>query len=96
VPYEGDEFLPDVHDWAAAWAERNGCEPVPDVVYEQGHVVGESWQGCEQNAGVTLYTIEGGGHAWPGSGLAGGAQPGEHTFDATDLIWEFFESHPRP
>jgi polyhydroxybutyrate depolymerase len=96
VPYEGDQFLPPVRDWAAAWAERNGCEPEPDVVYQQGGVVGESWQGCEQGADVTLYTIEGGGHVWPGSGLAGIAEAGERGIDATDVIWEFFEAHPRP
>ena len=46
-------------------------------------------------AEVVLYTIEGGGHTWPGR------QPpvrfiGKSTakISANDLIWEFFQKHP--
>lgn len=96
VPYDGGDVLPSVPDWAAAWAERNGCDPTPTIIYQQGDVTGETWENCEANATVTLYTIDGGGHGWPGSGLAQVLNPESRDINATDLIWEFFESHSRP
>ena len=46
---------------------------------------------------VILYTIKGGGHAWPG-GVKGkwkGAPEPTREISATDLMWEFFERHPK-
>jgi polyhydroxybutyrate depolymerase len=52
---------------------------------------------CRDGAEVVLYTIEGGGHTWPGhpAGLLYGAIAGRttRTIDATTLMWEFFENH---
>ncbi len=54
---------------------------------------------CAQGTEVILYTIEGGGHAWPGGTqylpriLIG---PVSRDIDATQVIWQFFASHPRP
>lgn len=46
---------------------------------------------------VELYTIIGGGHAWPGSN--GPAGPGgdlpTQSISATKIIWEFFVAHPK-
>ncbi|MBI3738357.1 MAG: hypothetical protein HY258_04860, partial [Chloroflexi bacterium] len=47
---------------------------------------------------VELYTIVGGGHAWPGgNGPAwpGGDQPTQ-TISATKIMWDFFAAHPKP
>lgn len=93
VPYEGIEsVLPPISEWAADWAARNGCSPTPTVTYSQGDVVGETWGDCANAAVVTLYTIKGGGHTWPGSNLPGAT---EH-ISATDTIWEFFAAHSLP
>jgi len=45
---------------------------------------------------VVLYTIEGGGHTWPGGTplpewLLG---PMSRSVDATRLMWAFFRAHP--
>jgi polyhydroxybutyrate depolymerase len=54
--------------------------------------------GCAGGVSVALYTVAGGGHAWPG---------GEHPlpgrivgrtsrdFDASEVIWRFFARTPQ-
>jgi polyhydroxybutyrate depolymerase len=81
-----------IPDWAQAWAERNGCDPIPIFNFQEGDVYGETWENCSQGANVTLYAVKDGGHVWPGSryGLA------LEYADATALMWDFFESHPMP
>jgi polyhydroxybutyrate depolymerase len=92
VPYEGlGHVLPPIRAWAAGWAARNGCDPVPTFTYRQGKVTGETWGNCPDKARVTLYTIEGGGHDWPGSEGYPAAAIG-----ATDVIWDFFAEYPMP
>ena len=95
IPFEGQgRLLLPAHDWAAAWAARNGCDPVPYVSFQNGDVTGETWGNCHEDAEVTFYTIQGGGHSWPGSDM-----PTEITtqdIDATDVIWDFFSAHPMP
>ena len=88
VPYGGGEALPPIPHWAADWAVRNGCVLTSTITYSQGDVTGETWGNCTDDALVTLYTIAGGKHWWPGS-------PGATQFiDASDTIWEFFTAHP--
>lgn len=95
LPYEGQgRILLPVREWAAAWAARNGCGPTPTITFQHGEVTGETWSHCQEGAEVVLYTIQGRGHSWPGSGM-----PPEITtqdINATDVIWEFFASHPMP
>jgi len=95
MPYEGAPpvFLP-VREWAASWAARNGCNATAKVTFKKGEVTGETWSGCRDNADVVLYTITGKGHSWPGSTM-----PERITTQdviATDVMWEFFVTHPRP
>jgi polyhydroxybutyrate depolymerase len=95
LPYAGKPpLLLPVHDWAAGWAARNGCANTPAVIVQQGDVTGERWSGCHAGADVTLYTIAGKGHSWPGSAMP--ARITTRDIDATDLIWEFFAAHPKP
>jgi polyhydroxybutyrate depolymerase len=46
---------------------------------------------------VWLYVIEGGGHTWPGGAQDAPASLGRtaRSIKATDLLWEFFRTHPR-
>jgi polyhydroxybutyrate depolymerase len=92
VPYGGDSILPAVHDWAEAWAARNGCDEAPAVENLEGGTAVETWSGCQAGARVVLYTIDGGGHTWPGSGLARLQNAAAPPLPATELIWNFFES----
>jgi polyhydroxybutyrate depolymerase len=51
---------------------------------------------CADDAAVVLYTIEGGGHTWPGGKplpewFVG---PTSNSIDATSLMGDFFREHP--
>jgi polyhydroxybutyrate depolymerase len=95
IPGDHDQAVPDS---VSAWADRNGCDPEPD----EGPVaddVGLVEYTCPPGADVLLYRVRGGGHTWPGSeateafGQVTG--PTNQNLDATQLIWDFFASHPR-
>src|SRR5215208_337203 len=75
-------------------AAHNGCASASTVMFQQGDVSGETWGHCCNSADVTLYTIAGKGHSWPGSAMP--AQIITRDIDATDVIWEFFAAHPKP
>jgi polyhydroxybutyrate depolymerase len=98
VPYEGNTpqiMTPPIEDWAAAWAARNGCSSTPEITTPVDTVTVQTWSTCKNNADVILYTLAGHGHSWPGSS----SMPRSITsqaVNATDLIWDFFKSHPIP
>lgn len=97
VPYGGaPQGLnePPIHDWAQAWADRNGCGATPTVSQPDPTVKEEAWGGCTQNADVVLYTLDNHGHSWPGSALLPGIT--SQAINATDLMWAFFVAHPLP
>lgn len=96
VPYEGwSVFLPAVEDWAAGWAERNGCGPADETTVT-ADVTSRHWGDCEAGADVMLYTVAGGRHGWPGSGRGTGWGGSSDSVDASLLLWEFFAAHPLP
>lgn len=102
VPFEGgpshsfDLPFPAIPDFVAGWAASNGCADQPDTLPAQEEASGITYTDCDQGADVVFYTIEGGGHSWPGGeplpesivGLTSDA------ISATDLIWAFFQQHP--
>jgi polyhydroxybutyrate depolymerase len=53
---------------------------------------------CRGGARVALYTIEGGGHTWPGEDADWLRRPGavSRDIDASAVMLEFFLQHPRP
>lgn len=68
VRYDGyGPGFPPVEDMMDDWAARNGCASVPNVSLEQGDARCETWVGCDDDVEVTLCTVEGGGHCWPGN-----------------------------
>jgi len=78
------------------WAMRDGCTPTPQRV-ENGDIIRDIYGGGKEGTEVVLYTIKGGGHAWPGGqkGYALGDEPTQ-SISATDLMWDFFMRHPKP
>ena len=89
-----------VRETAAFWAASNQCRgtavivPEPDRDPNDGtRVQLEIFASCAAGANVTLVTVEGGGHTWPG-----GYQYLPERFigrtsrdiDANRVIWEFF------
>jgi polyhydroxybutyrate depolymerase len=54
-----------------------------------------AYRGCRSGTGVELYTVTGGGHTWPGTGID--VPMNGHTtqdINAADLILDFFAHHP--
>lgn len=80
------------------WAESNGCAPgsgpraLPDRVDDGTSVRFEEIGGCAGGAVLQFYTIDGGGHTWPGATGRGARVlgPVSQEVDATAEIIGFF------
>lgn len=90
--------VPPVESWLAAWAERNGCQETGELQGVTAGVIAKRYSGCREGAEVRLYIVDGGGHIWPGGGElpAGVFGPASQAINASQVIWDFFEIHPKP
>jgi polyhydroxybutyrate depolymerase len=84
------------------WVKTNGCKEEsltvrePDKVDDGTHVVRKTYGGGRDGSEVVLVSIEGGGHTWPGreSRLKFlGKSTGN--ISANDIMWQFFQKHPK-
>ncbi len=71
-------------------------------MYENGDTTCISHNGCPANGQVELCTVGGGGHTWPGGSYVKETENWKRIvgtlsedINATDVIWEFFESKRR-
>jgi polyhydroxybutyrate depolymerase len=80
-------------DWTATWAESNGCQPTPEAISPQGAASGVRYTGCDAGAEVILYTIDGGGHAWPSGWPIPLVGKTTHDIDATEELWAFLKDY---
>lgn len=103
APYQGgsspispDQF-PNIRDWTARVARRNRCSGDPIDARVTATVRRLEYTNCAENADVILYTVEGGGHTWPGGKPLPESMVGPTTRDinATRVMWAFFVHHPR-
>jgi polyhydroxybutyrate depolymerase len=102
VPYQGGQAgksrftFPPVPSWVEGVARHNGCDSAPVDIPATGEVRGVHYENCRSDSDVVFYTIDGGGHSWPGGGFLPEAIVGHTTqdVDATRVIWEFFQEHP--
>jgi polyhydroxybutyrate depolymerase len=102
TPYNGGKvwFAPDpfpsIPAWTANWARRNRCGESPADSRVTADVTRRAYTGCADHADVVLYTIEGGGHTWPGDASMPEWMLGRssRSIDATNLMWAFFREHP--
>lgn len=94
VPYNGNRMLPPIQDWAAEWAARNGCDPTPENIPATGDTSGVHYVNCDDNADVILYTIDEGGHTWPGGFPLLILGKTTRDINASETMWEFFMAHP--
>ncbi|MDD5574475.1 MAG: PHB depolymerase family esterase [Candidatus Omnitrophica bacterium] len=80
----------------AHWVERDACDTRYQEM-ERGDVRVKTWSFCLEGTEVSLYTILGGGHAWPGSTAEKmwGDPPEIGRISATDIIWDFFDRHSK-
>jgi polyhydroxybutyrate depolymerase len=95
-PVRPQQF-PSIRDWIDDWAGRNQCkdEPIDTPVAASVHRI--SYVNCTRGSDVVLYTIEGGGHQWPGGQPLPRWWVGPQINDvnATRTMWDFFIRHPR-
>jgi polyhydroxybutyrate depolymerase len=81
----------------AAWARLDGCAATPRVTRPASDIVRRSWTGCRSGSSVTLYTVVGGGHTWPGSPVVlsvATVGPTTESISATGLMLSFFGTVP--
>ena len=92
----GDDAKP-VPDMMAEWAKRNGCADTATAITIGTDITATTWA-CSSGADVELYTVQGGGHAWPGSAVSATVADTvgrtTMTITANEIIWTFFLHHP--
>lgn len=94
-----------VDESIAFWIKRNECSATPVVIdligrYPEDDTRVNVKQYINENDGaeVILYTVDGGGHTWPGGlqylpvSMIGKTC---RDFDANEVIWSFFKKHSR-
>jgi polyhydroxybutyrate depolymerase len=77
------------------WARLDRCRPTPVETRIGSQVTRQQWTGCHPGSSVILYTILGGGHAWPGANPAGALGLTTQQVSATTQILSFFTSLQR-
>lgn len=76
------------------WVKHDGCTETPKRS-ETGSIRTEIYSGGKDGVEVAVYTVKGGGHAWPGGhSYLLGPEP-TREISATDLMWDFFARHPK-
>ena len=97
VNYDGGDLtgssshIPAAVDLIADWAAIDGCNSLP-IISDVDKMTQTRFIECNQGATVALYSIGGLGHSWPG-----GEWFGSSGVNASELIWEFFDSiDPEP
>ena len=83
---------------AAFWAQKEGCNStVPTVsllpisVLDGTSITETTYPPCPQGIGVDFFTVNGGGHTWPGSQLPSQYGITTQNMDATLRLWQFFQ-----
>lgn len=91
-----------VEESVQACVKANGCKEEPEVEKlprkegDPTEVIRKCYRGGKEGAEVILYTINRGGHTWPGSStripFLGNTS---RVISANDVMWEFFQKHAR-
>ncbi len=112
VPFEGGDVdhggfgrIISTAKTVEAWIQCNAIDAkpesgtLPDInTKDNCRVSWTRWNSPPNRAEVLLYTIEGGGHTWPGGAqflpvnVIGNV---DRDFIATQAIWDFFKKHPQ-
>ena len=106
-PWNGGEVysgtMMSVAETVKFWVNKNQCTisplsiQLPDNGSKDGTSVRvETYAGGKSGTEVTLYSVEGGGHTWPGGrqylprNIIGRIS---RQFNASEVIWQFFKKH---
>lgn len=102
VGYYGDGMVDHVSVAVStdSWVDRNGCDPQPEITLMDDDTTCETWSNCgDDGVVVTLCSIEGMGHCWPGDpACIGGNGDGvaSTTINASEAIATFFAGYTLP
>lgn len=78
------------------WARLNDCRQGPASRVVSEHVTEFSYSRCRGGADVEYYRVTGGGHTWPGTAVdLSPLGVTTQEISATQLMWQFFEDHPK-
>ena len=112
VPYDGGQVkvfrktrgeIVSTDEIVAFWKTENGCEvkqdkiELPNSVDDGTTVSITKYTNCKEQGALVLYTVNGGGHTWPGGKqYLGERWIGKTNRDivACDVIWDFFKALP--
>lgn len=93
---------PAVEETIRSWVAFNKCPAEPADTKRVGKAAMKRYGPCQGDTEVVLWTLEDGGHTWPGGrvvpnvellglGKMGGIN---QDVSASELMWEFFKRHP--
>jgi len=99
LPYERSNTRTSVNESVSFWVHANVCNSEP-IIYqsESGRIIRRTYENGNGGTEVILYSTVGGNHWWPGNNWG---PEYEWLYDsiqeisATDLMWDFFEEHPK-
>ena len=108
VPYNGGQIkvfrknrgeIISTNDYVHFWQKENRCtnktsRKLPDTQQDGTTVIVETYSDCATRGALSLYTIHGGGHTWPGGKQYLGERIIGKTcrdFNACDVIWDYFQ-----
>jgi len=89
---------PPVRESILKWAKALACPATPQDISEANGVQTEVYSPCQDGAEVKYITVEGLGHTWAGGkSLLPEFMVGKRSdkISATNVIWEFFQKHPK-
>jgi len=98
LPWEVMQYHPPVADSLKEWERMLGCGPQVTTAQERNGVNELAYNQCAKGGEVVYYTVKGLGHIWPGgTNRLPEKWVGKpsNALNATDVIWDFFKSHPR-
>jgi polyhydroxybutyrate depolymerase len=75
------------------WATLDGCTGGPTTFFQQADVTGMKWTGCKGKVEVQHYSVNDGGHTWPGAIPVPRLGKTTRTVSATTLGWQFFQHY---
>ena len=98
VPYAGGPIFgvggsvlyPGVAQGMSGWATRAHCAPTPQITATTAHVTLEQFFFFNDTATTEIYTINGGGHTWPGAFPVPLLGPTTSEINATTIILDAF------
>lgn len=99
VPYNGVAGLGSAMALMDYWATKQGCDgavstPLPDSADDGTTVQLDERTGCTDDKALRLYSVENGGHTWPG-GDTSYVGVTSRDMSATGVIWSFASGYRR-